>query len=145
MYRKKERSTDNQATGKMEQINSMKTETIMQCLPSARANTKTKTRKNTLTLFPNEKYQPKHGGSNLTKALEMRKQTERQQQTSRIYTVYTALRVKLDFKQTVSFQLPVGVVRRLDVLGRDDVEGEDAIRSTVVHFSLVPDAAWQRK
>lgn len=35
---KKERSIYSQATGKMEQINSMKTEThVMQCLPSAQS------------------------------------------------------------------------------------------------------------
>lgn len=37
--------------------------------------------------------------------------------------------------------LPVGVVGRLDVLGRDDVERQHRISSTVVHLSLVSDAA----
>lgn len=74
----------------MEQINGMKTETVMQSLPLPRANINTKTSKYTSTLFLNEKNQPKIWGSNLTKALEMEeKQTERQQQSSRIYTVYT--------------------------------------------------------
>lgn len=39
-------------------------------------------------------------------------------------------------------QLPVGVVGRLDVLGRNDVEGQDSVGSAIVHFGLVPDATW---
>lgn len=37
VYRKKEKSTDSQARGKMKQINSMKKETVMQCLPSTQS------------------------------------------------------------------------------------------------------------
>lgn len=40
-------------------------------------------------------------------------------------------------------QIPVGVVGRLDVLGRNYVEGQDRIGSAIVHFSLVPDASWR--
>lgn len=39
-------------------------------------------------------------------------------------------------------KLPVGVVGRLNVLGRNDVEGQDSVGSAVVHFGFVPDATW---
>lgn len=37
VYRKKEKSTNSQARGKMKQINTMKKETVMQCLPSSQS------------------------------------------------------------------------------------------------------------
>lgn len=42
-------------------------------------------------------------------------------------------------------RLPVGVVGGLDVLGRDNVERQNGIGSTVVHLSFVSDAAWRHK
>lgn len=41
--------------------------------------------------------------------------------------------------------LPVGVVRWLDALGRDDVEGQDGVRGAVVHLRLATDATCHRR
>lgn len=48
--------------------------------------------------------------------------------------------------QSIKFEqqtlwLPVGVVGRLDVLGRDDVERQHRVSSAIVHLSFVSDAA----
>lgn len=40
---------------------------------------------------------------------------------------------------------PATVVGRLQVLGRDDIEGEDGVHCSFIHLSLIPDSAWERQ
>lgn len=41
--------------------------------------------------------------------------------------------------------LPASVVGRLQVLGRDDIEGEDGVHCSFIYLSLIPDSAWERQ
>lgn len=44
-----------------------------------------------------------------------------------------------------AFHLPVGIVGRFDVLGRNDVEGQDCISSAIIYFSFVSDSTCSTK